>query len=182
MQTLIDDLLIYAGIKEGKHDYEKINLNKIVKEVADDFKESIKDKKAVITIDGVCNTKVIVFQFRQVIHNLIGNALKFTHPKRFPRISIKCEVTPGRLLNFGDILPEVNYCHISVADNGIGFDSKYKNRIFEVFQRLHGQHVYEGTGMGLAICKRIIENHKGIITATGRLNKGVTFDIYLPTV
>jgi len=182
MQTLIDDLLIYAGIKEGKHDYEKIHLSRIVKEVADDFKDSIKDKKAVITIDGICNTKVIVFQFRQVIHNLIGNALKFTHPKRFPRINIKCEVTPGRLLKFGDVLPEVNYCHISVSDNGIGFDPKYKDRIFEVFQRLHGQQLYKGTGMGLAICKRIIENHKGVITATGQLNKGVTFDIYLPTV
>ncbi len=182
MQALIDDLLIYAGIKEGKNAYEKINLSKIVKEVADDFKESIKDKKAVITVDGDCDTKVIVFQFRQIIHNLIGNALKFTHAKRFPRITIKCDVTPGRLLNLGELLPEVNYCHISVCDNGIGFDPKYEGRVFEVFQRLHGQDVYKGTGMGLAICKRIVENHKGIITATGKLNKGVTFDIYLPTI
>jgi two-component system CheB/CheR fusion protein len=182
MQALIDDLLIYAGIKEGKKDYEKINLSKIVKEVADDFKDSIKDKRAEITIDGVCNTKVIVFQFRQVIHNLLENALKFTHAKRFPRINIKCEITPGRLLNFDGYLPEINYCHITVTDNGIGFDPKYKDRIFEVFQRLHGQQSYRGTGMGLAICKRIIENHKGVITATGRLNKGVTFDIYLPII
>ncbi|MEO6302609.1 MAG: ATP-binding protein [Bacteroidia bacterium] len=76
----------------------------------------------------------------------------------------------------------MNYCHISVIDNGLGFDPKYKDRIFEVFQRLHGQQVYKGTGMGLAICKRIVENHKGIITATGRLNKGATFDIYLPII
>lgn len=182
MQTLMDDLLIYAGIKEGKHAYEKIDISEIVKEVADEFQDDIKSKRAVITIDGLCNSKVIVFQFRQVIHNLISNALKFTHAKRFPRITIKCEVTPGRLLNLKGILPKTDYCHISVIDNGIGFDPQYKDRIFEVFQRLHGQNAYHGTGMGLAICKRIIENHKGIIVSNGTVNKGATFDIYLPTV
>ncbi len=182
MQSLIDDLLIYAGVKEGKHEYQKINLNKIVKEVTDDFKDLINEKKAVITVSGLCDTKVIVFQFRQVIHNLIGNALKFTHAKRFPRITIKCEVTPGRVLKFDGLVPEANYCHIAITDNGIGFDPEYKDRIFEVFQRLHGQQEYQGTGLGLAICKRIVENHKGIITATGQVNKGVTFDIYLPAI
>lgn len=182
MQTLIDDLLIYAGIKEGKHTYETINISDIVKEVADEFQDTIKAKKAVITINGPCTTKVIVFQFRQVIHNLISNALKFTHAKRFPRISITCEITPGRLLNLKGLLPKVSYCHISVIDNGIGFDPQYKDRIFEVFQRLHGQHSYQGTGMGLAICKRIIENHQGIIASTGSIDKGAHFDIYLPTI
>ncbi len=182
MQTLIDDLLIYAGIKEGKHAYETISIGTIIKEVADDFQDAIRSKNGIITIDGLCHTKVIVFQFRQVIHNLISNALKFSHAKRFPRITIKCEVTPGRLLNLTGLLPKVNYCHISIADNGIGFDPKYKERIFEVFQRLHAQHIYNGTGMGLAICKQIIENHKGIITSSGSINKGATFDIYLPVL
>jgi signal transduction histidine kinase len=173
---------MYARIKEGKHEYEKVSISKIVKEVADEFQDFAKSKKAVITIDGLCNSKVIVFQFRQVIHNLISNALKFTHSKRFPRITIKCEVTPGRLLKFAGLLPKVNYCHISVTDNGIGFDPKYKDRIFEVFQRLHAQHIYSGTGMGLAICKRIVENHKGIIVSNAGINRGATFDIYLPAI
>ncbi|MBC7485371.1 MAG: PAS domain-containing protein, partial [Cytophagaceae bacterium] len=182
MQLLIDDLLVYAGVKEGKRDFEKVDLTKIVKEVIAEFKESVKEKKAIITTEGICHTEVIVFQFRQVIHNLISNALKFTHTTRFPRISIKCEITPGRLLKYDDISPETNYCHISVTDNGIGFDPQYKDRIFEVFQRLHGQAQYNGTGIGLAICKRIVENHKGIIFATGKLDKGAQFDIYLPVL
>lgn len=102
------------------------------------------------------------------------------HAKRFPRITIHCEIIPGRLIEDQGLLPEVNYCHISVMDNGIGFDAQYKERIFTVFQRLHGQSIYTGTGIGLAICKRIIDNHKGIITATGKLNKGAQFDIYIP--
>ena len=142
----------------------------------------MKEQKAVITISGICHSKVIVFQFRQIIQNLISNALKFNHPKRFPRITIKCEITPGRLLDYKELLHELDYCHISVQDNGIGFDPEYKDRIFEVFQRLHGQSKYSGTGIGLAICKRIVENHKGMIIATGRLNKGSQFDIYIPAL
>ncbi|HSZ71182.1 MAG TPA: ATP-binding protein, partial [Cytophagaceae bacterium] len=182
MQMLIDDLLIYAGVKEGKHNFEKTDLNKVIKEVIGEFKESIKEKKAIITANGTCHTKVIVFQFRQVIQNLISNALKFSHPKRFPRITIKCAITPGRLLHYNDLMPEVNYCHICVVDNGIGFEPEYRDRIFEVFQRLHGQSQYNGTGIGLAICKRIVENHKGIVIATGKPNKGSQFDIYIPTL
>lgn len=180
MQTLIDDLLVYAGVADGKQAFEEVDISQVVTEVMEDFKELISEKKALITIDGNCHPRVILFQFRQLIHNLIGNALKFTHTKRFPRITIKCERTPGRLLAIPNAPPDQEYCHISIADNGIGLEPKYETRIFEVFQRLHGQQVYKGTGMGLAICKRIIENHKGLIRATGRLNKGATFDIYLP--
>jgi len=77
-------------------------------------------------------------------------------------------------------VPENSYCHISVSDNGIGFDPQYKERIFEVFQRLHGKEEYKGTGIGLSIVQKIVENHNGIITATGDLDKGAVFDIYIP--
>ena len=105
---------------------------------------------------------------------------KFSHPKRFPRITIKSEIVHGNLLKGIALLPDKDYCHIIFSDNGIGFDPKYKDRIFEVFQRLHGRDEYKGTGMGLAICKRIIENHSGSITASGKLNEGARFDIYVP--
>ncbi len=181
MQMLIDDLLKYARVKKGAPSFEKSDINKITKEVIADFHEALKEKKGVITANGLCEAKIIGFQFRQLIHNLISNSLKFAHPKRFPRITIKCEITPGKLLKFETGLPKANYCHITFIDNGIGFDPQYKDRIFEVFQRLHEYDEYKGTGIGLAICKRIVENHNGLITATGKLDKGAQFDIYIPT-
>ncbi|HEY6160981.1 MAG TPA: ATP-binding protein, partial [Bacteroidia bacterium] len=123
---------------------------------------------------------IIRFQFRQLIHNLIGNSLKFQKPSRPPRISIKGEIVHGSKLNVEKLSGKINYCHIIYTDNGIGFDPQYSERIFEVFQRLHSKEEYRGTGMGLAICKRIVENHHGVITASGKLNKGARFDIYIP--
>ena len=79
-------------------------------------------------------------------------------------------------------MPKTEYCHITYSDNGIGFDMKYRDRIFEVFQRLHTREAYKGTGMGLAICKRIVNNHRGTILATGELNQGARFDIYIPVL
>ena len=112
--------------------------------------------------------------------NLINNALKFSKPGIPPHIVIKSKIVKGSKLINRNLLPGKEYCHISVKDNGIGFDSQYKDRIFEVFQRLHEYDEYKGTGIGLAICKRIIENHNGIITATGELGRGARFDIYIP--
>ncbi len=180
MQMLIEDLLAYSRVKNGAHNFENTTLTEIVKEVIADFKETLIEKKATIKVDGLCNANIIRFQFRQIIQNLISNSLKFSYPKRFPRITIKCEIKSGSILNIKDLLPEVNYCHLTVSDNGIGFDPQYKDRIFEVFQRLHEFDKYKGTGIGLAICKRIVENHKGVITATGKLNKGTRIDIYIP--
>jgi signal transduction histidine kinase len=93
---------------------------------------------------------------------------------------IRSEIEHGHKINDKRLGQKSDYCHITYTDNGIGFDRKYKDRIFEVFQRLNPREAYTGTGMGLAICKRIVENHKGIITAAGELNKGARFDIYIP--
>ena len=121
------------------------------------------------------------------MYNLISNALKFSQPNIPPRISIKGRIVKGSRLNIKNtplsasrISPAKNYCHITVKDNGIGFEPHFSERIFGVFQKLHGKEVYDGTGIGLAIVKKIIENHNGIILATGELNKGATFDIYFP--
>jgi two-component system CheB/CheR fusion protein len=182
MQMLIEDLLKYLRVKKGKQEDDISDLNEIIEEEIASFDEVLKEKKGLITLDGVCGAKINGFQFRQFIHNLISNSLKFSHPKRFPRITIKCEFTPGRLLKRKELSAKIKYCHITFSDNGIGFDPQFKDRIFEVFQRLHEKEEYHGTGIGLAICKKIIENHKGIITATGKLDKGAQFDIYLPAL
>ncbi len=114
------------------------------------------------------------------MHNLIGNALKFSNPGIPPHIKIKSEIAQGAKFNFEKLSPQKKYCHISITDNGIGFEQQYSEKIFELFQRLHGKSEYSGTGIGLSIVKKIVDNHHGIITANSELNKGATFDIYLP--
>ena len=180
MQTLIEDLLAYSRTKNAERKFEKTNLNIILEEVKKDFEEVIHKKKATIVSNKLCEVPIIPFQFRQLMHNLIGNSLKFSKSDTTPQITIKSEIVHGSKLNHEKLSPKINYCHLSITDNGVGFDSQYKDRIFEVFQRLHSFDEYKGTGVGLAICKRIVENHDGIITATGKLNKGAKFDIYIP--
>jgi two-component system CheB/CheR fusion protein len=124
------------------------------------------------------------------MHNLISNALKFSKTGIPPHIIIKSKIEKGSELNIekkflttgqaGDVSSEKDYCHITITDNGIGFDPQYKDQIFEVFQRLHGKEEYSGTGIGLSIVKKIVESHSGIITTTSELDKGTTFDIYIP--
>ncbi|HKR04143.1 MAG TPA: ATP-binding protein, partial [Bacteroidia bacterium] len=104
----------------------------------------------------------------------------FSNDKQAPRIKIKSKIDKGIKLNNEKLAKETLYCHISVSDNGIGFEQQYSEKIFGVFQRLHRKNEYNGTGIGLAIVKKIVENHNGIITAKGELNKGATFDIYFP--
>ena len=114
------------------------------------------------------------------MYNLISNALKFSRTDVPSHIIIHSRVVDGGGLNNEKLSAKKNYCHITVQDNGVGFEPHFSERIFEVFQKLHSKEVYSGTGIGLAIVKKIVENHKGIIVATSELNKGATFDIYIP--
>jgi two-component system CheB/CheR fusion protein len=180
MQALIEDLLKYSRTKNADRKFERTDLNTILTEVKRDFEDIIKEKKAVIKAGKLGEAKIIPFQFRQLIHNLVGNSLKFSKPRKAPLITFKSETVKGDKLTIEKLSSKINYLHIIYTDNGIGFEPEYNERIFEVFQRLHSQEQYQGTGMGLAICKRIVENHNGIITANGQLNKGVRFDIYIP--
>jgi signal transduction histidine kinase/CHASE3 domain sensor protein len=180
MKTLINDLLTYSRTATADRKFEMTDLNKIIAEVKEDLKEELIEKQATIETIELCPVTIIPFQFRQLMHNLIGNALKFSNTQTPPHIKIKCEIETGIKLGYEKLSPQTRYCHISISDNGIGFEQQYAEKIFEVFQRLHGKSEYEGTGIGLAIVKRIVENHEGIITATGELNKGATFDIYIP--
>jgi PAS domain S-box-containing protein len=182
MQTLIADLLSYSRTTSSERKYEITDLKTIIEEVKKDFKEIIEEKNATIEIPEICNAPIIPFQFRQLIHNLISNSLKFTNPEIPPHIIIK-----GRIIKYNEVnvikpLPEKDYyCHITISDNGIGFEPQYKERIFEMFQRLHDKEIIQGTGIGLTIVKKIVDNHNGIIIATGELYKGAAFDIYIPS-
>jgi len=180
MRILLEDLVSFSHSKDTIHKFEKINLNIIVEEVISDLKYIIKEKHATIEATELCSANVIPFKFRQVMHNLISNALKFSKPEMTPHIIIKSRLVNGREVTFKNSLPEINYCHITVTDNGIGFEPQYNELIFEIFQRLNSKKEYAGSGIGLAIVKNIIENHNGIITATSELNKGAKFDIYIP--
>jgi PAS domain S-box-containing protein len=175
MQTLIGDLLAYSRTGTPEHNFEQSDLIQILEQVKEDLKEEIEEKNATLEASGLRYARVIPFQFRQMMHNLVGNALKFSRPGVPPHIEVKSTAIPAQEL-FGG----APACHISVKDNGIGFEEQYSEKIFEVFQRLHARSDYEGTGIGLSIVKRIVENHKGIITAKGEVNKGAQFDIYIP--
>lgn len=182
MQALIADLLTYSRAKNLDRKFEKVKLNLIVDEIKRGFEELIREKKATIEAGDLGEATIIQFQFRQLISNLIGNSLKFSKPQIALCIQIKNEIATGDQLNNAKLAPTTSYSHITYSDNGIGFDQQYGERIFEIFQRLHSHKEYEGTGMGLAICKRIVENHNGIITASGELGVGARFDIYIPNL
>lgn len=180
MQTLINDLLAYSRTNTFERKYEKINLNKMIEEVKEDMQEELLQKNATLEAAQLCEINIIPFQFRQLLHNLISNSLKFSNPNRAPHLKIKNKIGKGIEFKNDKLLDSTTYCHISISDNGIGFEQHFSEKIFELFQRLHGKNEYNGTGIGLAIVKKIVENHNGIITAKGQLNKGATFDIYLP--
>jgi signal transduction histidine kinase/CHASE3 domain sensor protein len=181
MQKLIQDLTTYSRTKSDHNKFETTDLNDIIDQVKTGLKDRIDEKNATVEATGLCKADIIPFQFRQLMHNLIGNALKFSAPNRPPHIRITSTIAKGNLLNNAKLLPDTTYCHITVSDNGIGFEEEYSEKIFEVFQRLHAKEKYQGTGMGLAIVKKIIQNHTGIITAKSTVNVGTTFEIYVPT-
>lgn len=182
MQILIDDLLTYSRTNSDERKFEKINLNTIIDEIREDLQEELIEKNATIESGAMCSLKVLPFQFRQLLVNLIGNALKFSKPDHKTVIKINANLTTRVDLPGSGFPADTPICHLTITDNGIGFDPEYNEKIFELFQRLHGKDHYSGTGIGLAIVKKIVENHKGIITARGELDKGATFDIYIPVL
>jgi two-component system, chemotaxis family, CheB/CheR fusion protein len=149
--------------------------------------EIIKEKNAIIEVSDLCEVYINSFQFRQVFNNLISNSFKFIKPGIAPHIKIESVIedySEAQINNpsipSGKLSSDKSYCHIIFSDNGIGFKNQFKDQIFEVFQRLHGKEEYGGTGIGLAIVKKIVENHNGIITSTSELGMGARFDIYIP--
>lgn len=180
MQTLIQDLLAFSRLSMADRNFETTDLNIIIEEVKKEFKDAIAEKNAVIEVKEICDVKIIPFQFRQLMHNLISNALKYSNPKIPPHIKISSVNITYSKINDANVPPHKEYCHISISDNGIGFEKEFTEKIFEVFQKLHTKDEYAGTGIGLAIVKKIVENHNGVIFATSKLNIGTTFNIYIP--
>jgi CHASE3 domain sensor protein/nitrogen-specific signal transduction histidine kinase len=179
MRVLIEDLLQFSRTNKVEKIFEESDLNALLDNAKQELAQIIEDKNAVVTNDELPTLKVIPFQIQQLFTNLIGNSLKYSKENTSPIITIKCSTITG---TDDEFLPHSNnkYYKITVADNGIGFDQEYAKKIFILFNRLHNKNEYEGTGIGLAICKKIVENHKGYLFAKGVENEGSTFIIYLP--
>lgn len=178
MQVLIRDLLAYSRLNTEIFPLESVDLKAIVEEVKEDLDEEITEGNATIEVKGNSEVRIITSQFRQLLTNLISNSMKFSKPDVPPYIVIENSFATESETPEGNSGQQ--YVKITITDNGIGFDSQYKNRIFEVFQRLHMSKDYPGTGIGLAIVKKIVENHHGFITANSELDEGAVFTIYLP--
>ena len=180
MQKLIRDILTYSRTTTSEKKLEYTDLNDLLAQSKGELEVMITEKKAVIESDKLPGIKVIPFQVQQLFNNLLNNALKFSREGVPPHVVIRAALVGAESLP--KPYPENQYWHLSFQDNGIGFDPLYKKKIFEVFQRLHARSEYGGTGIGLAICKKIVENHDGLMTAEGIPNEGATFHIYLPVV
>lgn len=178
MQTLITDLLAYSRLS-SKVKPEKTDLNIVLQEVLSDFDYLIERKNAVIKTTELPTIDSIPSQLRQVFQNLIGNALKFSGNVEVPVIEITSELIKTKDFD-GEVDSDGKFCRIMVTDNGIGFDEIYLDRIFIIFQSLNDRQTYEGTGIGLAIAKKIVDKHNGLITAKSQLGKGASFIIILP--
>jgi PAS domain S-box-containing protein len=172
MQTLINDLLAFSRVTTKAHPFAPVDLAEIAHEVVNDLEARMEQVKGRVEIGGLPVIDAEKLQMRQLLQNLIGNALKFRKPEEPPVVKVaarKFSDEAGREL-----------CELTVSDNGIGFDEKYLDRIFNVFQRLHTRGEYEGTGMGLAIVKKIAVHHGGDITAKSKPGGGATFILTLP--
>jgi two-component system, chemotaxis family, CheB/CheR fusion protein len=180
MQLLIEELLSFTSLNSAERKFETLQLSDVVKDVQMEMKEELEAKKATIEIQKMCEVSVIPFQFRQLINNLTSNSLKFSKPDIPVKIKISAEIIRKEDIKTMEVLNQEYYCHLRFSDNGIGFDQEYSKRIFEVFEKLHSKDEYPGTGIGLAIVKKIVENHNGIINAISESNKGTIFNIYLP--
>lgn len=180
MRSLIDDLLQFSRTNKSEEAFEDSNINILLETAKHDLAEIISDKRARISSDSIPSMKVIPFQIKQLFLNLISNSLKYSRENVAPVITISYSQTQASDLPKIKFSKHDLYHTISIKDNGIGFDQEYAEKIFILFNRLHNKNEYSGTGIGLSICKKIVENHNGYITAEGKLDQGSVFTVYLP--
>jgi len=180
MTTLIRDVLNYSELVKESQAFTTVDLNEIMEVVKTDYELLIAQKKAVIRYDKLPVIEAIQLQMVQLFGNLIGNALKFSRKDVAPVINISAVLLEGNSLNGDTAGKNLSYYKISFRDNGIGFKEEYANQIFHIFQRLHRKSEYEGTGIGLAMCKKIALNHQGDLDATGSSEEGALFNLILP--
>ena len=179
MKLLIIDILNYSKLSAVTNTFTAININELIAEILDDFELLIQEKNAMIHTDHLPVITGNRGQIRQVFQNVISNALKFSQQDLPPVVNITCKTLKEKSFDSEEDKegPFYSFC---IKDNGIGFDEKYSSNIFSLFERLHSKDIYEGTGIGLAITKKIIEKHNGLITARSHEGNGATFIIILP--
>lgn len=180
MQSLINDLLTFSRVTSKPRPFAQLNLAEVAREVVEDLEGRIEMVNGRVELGDLPVIDAEGLQIRQLLQNLIGNALKFRRPEEPPVVKVQAEIIPGPVLPGGPAALAQRHCRLTVSDNGIGFDEKYLDRIFNVFQRLHARNEYEGTGMGLAIAKKIVVYHGGDITAKSKPGSGTTFIVTLP--
>jgi light-regulated signal transduction histidine kinase (bacteriophytochrome) len=167
MNGLIEAVLMYSNVASDKHLFFPVKLNEILNEVLEDLEDFIGSKNATFKIGHMPVVHAIPIQMKQLFQNLISNAIKYSKPSVAPVITISC-------------IEDEAFYKIAVKDNGIGFKNEYAEKIFQVFQRLINHKAYEGTGIGLALCKKIADTHNGKIYAESKEGEGSTFFIHLP--
>lgn len=180
MRMLIEDLLQFSRTNKSEEVFEKTNLNKLLENAKNEILEFIEEKNAIIESMVLPTLDVIPFQIQQLFINLLGNSIKYSKPEVQPVIKIEYKKVSLEELNGNKFSKKKAFHKITVTDNGIGFEPTYSERIFELFSRLHNKDEIAGTGIGLAICKKIIDNHAGFITGDGKPGEGSVFTIYLP--
>lgn len=178
MSKLIKDLLNFARISNQHEAFKPVRLGQVIQRILDDQELRIKGLNARIDVGELPLIQAVASQMDHLFTNLISNALKFIRPDTQPLVRIRATMIDGT--KYADLVAGQRYAEITLEDNGIGFDEKYLDHIFKVFQRLHGKNQFEGTGIGLAICKRVVAYHHGYITAQSQPDQGTTFIIVLP--
>ncbi len=182
MQILIQDLLSFSRVSRSSLNHQFLDVRVIVKEVLDDLENQIQREGAVIHLGEMPSVKGDKVQLKRLFQNLVSNAIKFHKPGEKPDIYINSAplTTVDQLKYFPSAQPDTKYVMFTIEDNGIGFEQQYSEKIFNIFQRLNGRMEYEGTGIGLAICRKIVMNHHGIVTADSKEGKGSKFIVILP--
>jgi two-component system, LuxR family, sensor kinase FixL len=191
MRTLIDDLLAFSRVMRSAAPFVPVELAAVTKEVLGDLEVRIEKSGARVEIGDLPVIQADPMQMRQLLLNLLSNSLKFQPPGATPVVKIQARIIGPEAATDTSFVKRLaasgaqgagpsQFCEISVQDNGIGFDEKYTDKIFAVFQRLHGRHEYEGTGVGLAVCRRIVDRHRGTIIAKSKPGQGATFVVTLP--
>lgn len=182
MQILIQDLLVFSRVTTQAQPFISVNLNEVVEEVLVDLERQVEDVNGRIEVAELPVIEADKTQMRQLLQNLITNSLKFHRTGAPPVVKIEAHMIKKKLFGDGRTEPlDKIWCQLTITDNGIGFEEKHQERIFGVFQRLHGRNEYEGTGIGLSICRKIVERHGGQITAASQPDQGAVFTVTLPT-
>lgn len=188
MQTLINDLLTFSRIISASQPFVAVDLAAVTKEVLIDLELRIEKSHAQVTVGQLPTIEADPTQMRQLLQNLIGNALKFQPADAVPVIKIEAQMVTRAQIREDAVFPnppptvdpDDKFCVLTIQDNGIGFEEQYLEKIFAVFQRLHGRSEFEGTGVGLAVCRRITDRHGGLITAQSKPGEGAIFSVILP--